>query len=281
MSSSATNLPIGSGDEPPEAARRIATADLIEEVRRHPSIYASNSKAPQQADSRRRSWETAARNLCGGHWKSYGDGDKDTVVKEIQLKWKNLKDNYYRILRKEREEEIQGAPCKKKKYIHYDHLEFLKPFAPSSRSSGDSKEDMEMEGGKNASNIIYIDETNDSEEDGTPSKPVKVHQTTSVTPIAPLAGFGTLQPVQFIQLQSNSGVNRSSDPGDPDGDKLTKVLEKLAKQQEEEKADDPMGNKKFLLSLAPFLRKLPDDVNLEVRLQIMAVIQSYGVKELF
>lgn len=89
--------------------------------------------------------------------------------------------------------------------------------------------------------------------------------------------------MQFIHLQPNATIPHPKKDDDEESatSKLTKVLEQLVKTQEDDKNDDPMGNKKFLMSLVPFLRKLPDDVNLEVRLQIMGVIQSYGAKELF
>lgn len=57
--------------------------------------------------------------------------------------------------------------------------------------------------------------------------------------------------------------------------RIASVLEEVVAMQKEEKSDDPMGNKKFLLSLLPFMKKLPDDVNLEVRLQLMSVLQTY------
>ncbi|RZC35234.1 uncharacterized protein BDFB_008376, partial [Asbolus verrucosus] len=64
-------------------------------------------------------------------------------------------------------------------------------------------------------------------------------------------------------------------------DRLSSILRELVKIQKEDRADDRMGNKKFLLSLLPFMEKLPDDVNLEVRLQVMSIIQTYSNGENF
>lgn len=62
----------------------------------------------------------------------------------------------------------------------------------------------------------------------------------------------------------------------PDQDNLTNILKELVNIQKEDRKDDRMGNKKFLLSLLPFMEKLPDDVNLEVRLQLMSLVQVYS-----
>lgn len=57
--------------------------------------------------------------------------------------------------------------------------------------------------------------------------------------------------------------------------RVAKCLEELSSLQKEEKLEDPMGNKNFLLSLLPFMKKLPDHLNLEVRLQLMSVLETY------
>lgn len=86
----------------------------------------------------------------------------------------------------------------------------------------------------------------------------------------PFAG-ATLTPIDINAL-NNSSIGFEQEPPMK---KVAKCLDELVNMQKEEKCDDPMGNKKFLLSLAPFMKKLPDDVNLEVRLQLMSVLETY------
>lgn len=74
---------------------------------------------------------------------------------------------------------------------------------------------------------------------------------------------------------SNVSTTEEEDSGSTATKRIATVLEEVVAMQKEEKSDDPMGNKKFLLSLLPFMKKLPDDVNLEVRLQLMSVLQTY------
>lgn len=92
----------------------------------------------------------------------------------------------------------------------------------------------------------------------------------------------TIQPIQFITVTPTQGIEETStnDNDEPaSGNKTTiKILSDLVALQKEDR-DDTMGNKKFLLSLLPFMKKLPDDVNLEVRLQLLSVLQTYTVKQ--
>ncbi|KAJ8937311.1 hypothetical protein NQ314_011950 [Rhamnusium bicolor] len=99
--------------------------------------------------------------------------------------------------------------------------------------------------------------------------------------------IGSMQPVQFIQIQPSSSLpmttvqstNQFSEDEDNNTNatkRMATVLEEVVALQKEERSDDAMGNKKFLLSLLPYMKKLPDDVNLEVRLQLMSVLQTYN-----
>lgn len=108
---------------------------------------------------------------------------------------------------------------------------------------------------RNPSSIIYVDESHSH----------------SVVEVA------TPEPKSMVYEEESSSVPSILDnPLSKDGSAtLTHILQKLVDVQKEDKNDDVMGNKKFLLSLLPFLRKLPDDVNLEVRLQLLSVLQSY------
>ncbi|XP_023312819.1 uncharacterized protein LOC111692921 [Anoplophora glabripennis] len=73
-----------------------------------------------------------------------------------------------------------------------------------------------------------------------------------------------------------SNISTTEEEDSPTATKrIATVLEEIVAMQKEDKSDDIMGNKKFLLSLLPFMKKLPDDVNLEVRLQLMSVLQTY------
>ncbi|XP_074033889.1 uncharacterized protein isoform X2 [Leptinotarsa decemlineata] len=273
-----------------ETTRVINPALLIEEVKKYPILYdIRNSHSSSNLEQKRRSWEMVAATLCGSRWHGYDDMEKESIAKEIQLKWKNLRDNFTRILRKEKEDELSGSTVKRKKYVYYDQLTFLTPFTSFRKMAPTEeikiiKEECDLSEGKNAANIIYINETRDEESEEetgyqlTTTTPTGTSATSIPTPtLTPISNV----PFQLIQIQpSTSGPSNSNaaseDLGFASGGRTAKVLEQLLKEQQEERKDDSMGNRKFLLSLQPFLQKLPDDLNLEVRLQIMSVLQNYS-----
>ncbi|KAJ8963077.1 hypothetical protein NQ318_018541 [Aromia moschata] len=132
-------------------------------------------------------------------------------------------------------------------------------------------------------NIVYLDESKDSN-DSVHYKEENPLQTTSPTTVGsvPQLQFVHIQPKPSLTVASNgTGVQSSSHTANEEDEasvtkRIATVLEEVVAFQKEERNDDSMGNRKFLLSLLPFMRKLPDDVNLEVRLQLMSVLQSYN-----
>ncbi|CAH0551649.1 unnamed protein product [Brassicogethes aeneus] len=243
----------------PKTLKTINSLDLIEEVKKRPTIY-DYKGIPNSADIRKKKWEEIGHALYDELWTQLGEREKECLVKEIQIKWKSLRDNYTRILRKEKIDELNGVNNpKKKKYIYYDQLMFLEQYCFS----------------KPTPKIVYVDEIQNSNDSNFDSNSFECEENT----LPP-----GMQQVQFIQIQPSPSVSVSSIKQSPSSTKvdedgntrIAKILEEMVNVQKEDKNDDPMGNKKFLLSLLPFMKKLPDDLNLEVRLQIMSVIQSYS-----
>ncbi|CAG9839973.1 unnamed protein product [Diabrotica balteata] len=199
--------------------RKISAIDIIKEVEKHPIIYDFKYLPPCDqliSEKKKKTWEIIAENLHGKRWEIAGEVERENIAKEIQFKWKNVKDNFMKTLRKEKEDEDNGIlATKKKKYIYYDLLSFLRPFVFSPRKTS---EDMEL-GGKNASNIIYINETKEQPEGDSnfqtspqiAPKPIKVQ-----TPITPMPTFGTynlfnlsnFNQIHFHRAQKNPQTNR-------------------------------------------------------------------------
>jgi hypothetical protein len=46
-------------------------------------------------------------------------------VKEVQVKWKSLRDAYNRVKKQEKDDQMKGVVKNRKKYIFYDQLSFL------------------------------------------------------------------------------------------------------------------------------------------------------------
>ncbi|KAJ8981796.1 hypothetical protein NQ317_006876 [Molorchus minor] len=211
----------------------INSSKLIEEIRKHRALYdlkVSNGNV----ELKKQNWEDVAKALFEDRWMHFNSAEKDALVREIQVKWKSLRDNFTRILRKEKEDEQSGQSTgKKKRYIYYDQLMFLLPHT-SFR--------------KNISNVIYVDENKDSNESFQSNEENPLQTSTP-------SSIGSVQPLQFIQIQPSPSLpsvttlstNQSTEEDDSNSNKrIASVLEQVIAIQKEEKNDDPMGNKKFL-----------------------------------
>ncbi|CAH1169880.1 unnamed protein product [Phaedon cochleariae] len=263
-----------------EINRTVQASILISEVKKHPILYDARAHSSSNAERKRKAWEMIAEKICGESWDAYDELDKDSIAKEFQVKWKHLRDNFTRILKKEK----MGIAMKKK-YIYHDQLSFIKPYITSrhhisnsfSNDDGDNvKEEMDYSSDErgNSSNIIYINETDANEEvKETSSPPFQ----TSIT-----GSIGTLTPVQLVQINPNAAKVESATAHAPsasaEASSCAKAVDLLARIQQEDRQDDAMGNRRFLLSLLPFMRKMTDDVNLEVRMQLLSVVHNYSQK---
>ncbi|XP_018566058.1 uncharacterized protein LOC108907034 [Anoplophora glabripennis] len=239
--------------------KTINSSALIEEIKQHPELY-DPKISNGNPEMKRHGWEEVAEGLFDKQWVMFAAQEREAIVRELQVKWKSLRDNFTRVLRKEKEEEQLGGNQKqKKKYIYFDQLKFLTPYT-SFR--------------KKVDNVIYLDENRDNDS-------FQYASSAEENPLQTSSQDNSVQPLQFVQIQPRPSVQMSniSTTEEEDSPTATKriatVLEEIVAMQKEDKSDDIMGNKKFLLSLLPFMKKLPDDVNLEVRLQLMSVLQTY------
>lgn len=241
----------------------INSSDLIKEVKKRPCLYDSRG-AHGNHEVKNAAWGDIGANMFGDKWTAMSLQEKDGLVRDLQVKWKNLRDNFSRQLRLIEQAKAGIGHGPNKKYVFMDQLSFLSPFINKrdkvvvpTEESKDSTDSMFAEDQKPFANSDSNDATT-----------TQVH----FVPIQPKPSFSTttFKPVDINALTINS------DGGEGSSKRIALCLEELVTIQKEDRAEDSMGNKRFLLSLLPFMKKLPDDVNLEVRLQLMSVLQTYS-----
>lgn len=250
----------------------INSALLIEEVKRRPCLY-DNRGVHGNHEIKLAAWSEVAAAVFS-NWNEILQ-DKDLLIKDVQTKWKSLRDTFSRQLRILDQAKSGNGTAPNKKYIFMDQLSFLIPYI-----------------NKRDKFTVTTDESNNSYDSSFFTEDQKPLQPTTITigdsseivqvsqkqlnfiPIQPKPTFtaATLKPIDINTFATNT----NSDSGEPPMKKVAKCLEELVAIQKEDRSEDSMGNKRFLLSLLPFMKKLPDDVNLEVRLQLMSVLQTYS-----
>ncbi|OCT75262.1 hypothetical protein XELAEV_18030440mg [Xenopus laevis] len=118
---------------------------LIDLVEERPGLYMTESPAYHNKYTRRKLWDEVAANLID-RWENLTDQEKNIKAKEIQLKWKHIKDCYRRELKRQRNEGRGGSSQpKRKKYIYADMLTFLNPCFAKRSSCGNSEVTQEEE----------------------------------------------------------------------------------------------------------------------------------------
>ncbi|CAH0402529.1 unnamed protein product [Chilo suppressalis] len=138
---------------------------LIMEVESRPLLYVKS--LPEYANKllKNDSWEEIASKLSFD-WESLEKGEKNKRCKEVQAKWKHIRDNFRREYQAQRDVTSGQGAKKRKKYRYYDQLLFLVPHVKDAPISGN-----------------YTAASNDSEQ--TESNVENTDNTLSVPPASP------------------------------------------------------------------------------------------------
>ncbi|XP_050305946.1 uncharacterized protein LOC126743058 [Anthonomus grandis grandis] len=273
---------------------RIDSERLIEEVKKRPCIYSLKAgRGNENHELKNAAWGEIGAAMFTSGWDKTSIAEKDKYVRELQIKWRSLRDNFTRQLRIQEAVKAGVKSQAPKKYVFMDSLSFLLPYV--------SKRDKYMYTNNTSEEEASITDTNDSSvycsEDIKPDvsshddeldvmemSPIKPTETTpqpqiQLIPILPKPTPQTAFVSGAIDYNSITASHLKFTAANSQDDQPLKrvaaCMEEMIQLQKDETADDPTGNKKFLLSLLPFMKKLPDDVNLEVRLQLVSVLETY------
>ncbi|XP_075983668.1 uncharacterized protein LOC142981554 [Anticarsia gemmatalis] len=95
---------------------------LIDEIEKRPAIWDMTSSDYSDKNLRRRAWEELVLIFCEG----YDNEEKKKILSSsLQKKWKSLRDNYMREVKKIKTVKSGSGASKTSTYIHYNRLRFL------------------------------------------------------------------------------------------------------------------------------------------------------------
>jgi hypothetical protein len=103
----------------------IDSEKLIEEVKKRPALYDGRAHGNNDANARKAYWEEITKDVFHEVWDTSSSNEKEALVKEVQVKWKSLRDAYNRVKKQEKDDQMKGVVKNRKKYIFYDQLSFL------------------------------------------------------------------------------------------------------------------------------------------------------------
>ncbi|XP_056387616.1 uncharacterized protein LOC130282826 [Hyla sarda] len=111
----------------------IEVNSLITAVSHQPAIW--DARDPSYMDRLKRShaWERVCQDVTED-WDDLHTKTQDLRLKDLQTRWRSLKDCYRRELQQQRKAEKSGGPAvKRKTYLYFRQLHFLKPVLEARR----------------------------------------------------------------------------------------------------------------------------------------------------
>ncbi|XP_077296617.1 uncharacterized protein LOC143918551 [Arctopsyche grandis] len=112
---------------------------LILEVKKRPNLYDRKSNQFYNRSLKEKLWVEVCTNVVL-NWNGFSDDEKEVLGKEVQKKWRNLKDCFTKELTRQR---TYGQS--KRKYVHYKELSFLIPYTQEQPTSSTSEGPVETE----------------------------------------------------------------------------------------------------------------------------------------
>ncbi|XP_046830030.1 uncharacterized protein LOC124429164 [Vespa crabro] len=225
-----------------EDINNINTEDFISEIELRPAIWELSSDDYTNKITKKNAWEEVIRKFCP-EFERKSNAEKNNIALRFQRKWKSLRDCYSReLLKIKKEKSGSGTPANRKQYMYYNKLSFLQTVVKPMSGVIENVENMTM--------LVKKEPERQGEVEAS--------------------------------LKSRSRNKRNiSDMKQLEEDKLfVSVAEKLMRgksQETMEKDEDTL----FVLSLVPELKKIPDDIKLDVKCELLNVFKKARLSQSF
>uniref|UniRef100_A0A6P7HF45 Uncharacterized protein LOC114347905 n=1 Tax=Diabrotica virgifera virgifera TaxID=50390 RepID=A0A6P7HF45_DIAVI len=218
---------------------------LILEVQKNDCLYDCKSEDYNNRDSRLNAWTNVCQSLYGYGWDDLDFGTKGHMRKEVQKRWKSLKDAYQRSL-KTREKKSGNGSSKKRPYIYEKQMWFLNTTKTSRLTTG-----------------TMDNESNESDWDAnTEEEPFIIEYDTSTNDTGNSA----------IKKPPHKKSNSDDDYDSQFVDILRNSSSPFLSSHPSVEAQD--GDKLFLLSLLPYLKEMTDFNKVDFKIKVMELIKN-------
>ncbi|KAG8443392.1 hypothetical protein GDO86_011981 [Hymenochirus boettgeri] len=227
----------------------LNTRLLIHEVQQRPALF--NKAYPDYADKYKKKilWDEVCEVLIP-EWYELNKRERAERTKEVQKRWRSLKDCFRRELTAQRKARKSGSsPCKRKIYIYYDDLLFLLPTMEAKPISGNA-------------------DTDDSDDEST---------------------SGQAASCDIDELSQQSAINKAPKcTSGKHAKKLKNVPETMADKEtltiaeslkyirEKNYESDQDEDRLFLLSLVSEFKMIPLHRKTKAKIQILELLQGYA-----
>ncbi|BES97652.1 Alcohol dehydrogenase transcription factor Myb/SANT-like [Nesidiocoris tenuis] len=253
------------------------TEKFIGEIRKRPAIYDVRSKIYSNRVAKLKYWHEVGAEMYEG-WDTLDMMERRAIVKELQIKWKSIRDHFMRQLK----QNMNGEGPRKKKYVHFDQLQFLTTNLGAKRPRHSHKQP-KREIVEEESEYIEL----------TPELPQCERHFSSIleasSPYVDTSDFTDSREVPSASLpldltyhhQGTDDLYNQHREYQHSEQSSTSTLpyQQIDLSHHKEFVGDRMGNKLFLLSLLPIMERLTYHANIRARLQLMDVLHTFAGQE--
>ncbi|KAM9296558.1 uncharacterized protein PAF06_017462 [Gastrophryne carolinensis] len=224
-----------------KSSRLMVDTDLlISEVKKRPAVYDQHEDDYGDRGKKQRCWEEICAVLVPA-WHACCPMERARKAKEVQTRWRSLKDCFRRELHLQKKEARSGSsPAKRKRYMFYDQLTFLEPTLMHRSSSGKASDTPES-----------------PKSDGSDSEP----------PQSPL-------PERIPQASEAPRPKKSKGGAGGLGDFESQIIDMVEclKKRRDIEADEDYN---FVQSLVPYLKKVPEHKKIDLQIDMLRLVKRY------
>ncbi|KAE8595248.1 hypothetical protein XENTR_v10015649 [Xenopus tropicalis] len=232
----------------------INTKLLIHEVQQRPALF--NKTFPDYGDKYKKKilWDEVCEVLIPD-WYELSKKEKAERTKEVQKRWRSLKDCFRRELAAQRKARKSGSsPSKRKIYIYFDDLLFLLPTMEAKPALGNM-------------------DTDDSDDESTSGQVASCD-------IEELSQQSSIH--RPPKMTSGKHAKKLKNVPEPAADKETiTIAESFKYVREKNYESDQDEDRLFLLSLVSEFKMIPQHRKTKAKIQILELLQGYAEPHMY
>lgn len=209
---------------------------IIVEVQKYPCLYDTNDDDFKNREKKKLSWISVASSVMGEEWEDMDEKSKNNIGKEVQKRWKSMKDTYVKSIKTQ-----EGDPTKfKKPYIYHSQMSFLLQPAVQKR--------------ENFGNVNVV-QTNENAESDDGVRQITTSESAQVR----------FPDEKALRLPKK----RIADSSEPE------IINTLKQNVDQPTSRMPDPVEMFLLSQIPLIKKMKPSDKLDFQVKYLKLLQSY------
>lgn len=236
----------------------LDSESIIDEVQKYPYIYDPNHESYKNMNLKRQTWFSITETILEDKWGYMDDNIRRRMAKEVQKRWKSIKDSYVKNVKK-RERKGRLAVKMVRPYVFHKQLSFLKPTLIHRNKSLENMKVHQEDDYDDNIEIITCNMSQLTDVEDSPPQSKSAHKRKKIDLTVP-----SMPPdnnnIEKKLTDDFGNVNVPPSPPPP--------------VELKRKTSDP--DEMFLLSQIPVIKRLNPSEKLDFQVKFMQLLQSYA-----